>query len=1332
MSIGIVSVRSVSRAVGGIFTVCVLAVSGLFLSGSVLDGQILPELEPISVESLEGMISNRTKDEYKYNRRFYSRYCGNYNYDAAWIGYVSGRYVCVIYWAGSGELWLMEGDRLVPLSARVEFLMVSVGEAYLLFSSCDEDVLRCSNPVVMPPMSSLDISGRDKLIIEAVGTEGEDVEAEGISRLRSRVSSLPNLPWFAKLCYVTDTFSYSDNCEDKYASPKNFAVRITDLDIRNSFILTRYWNSDDRDDPTSFGSSVYLRDIGSTEPVEVSCSISKSDFSAPYLEGYHRYVCTGHTLKFEGSFIVIGSDRTAAASGGAIAPLPKPEVRVVAMEITQGLQNWKNTVTLVRNRRTVVRIFMETTAMRRKITAELKGTKIVGSVRKEFDDSPRPPINYERKVEVKSNVTEHRRYMESSLNFLLPDDWVNLATDEELELELIFSDENIDCNNKCIEKIEFTELTNLPNIVMVPLSVINEEDSSISETQETDLDEQFQRLLSVLPLPNIEYTPFDEAPRKHMFTPFDSIEPIGRREHIIYYARRLSTLQGRGPRNYVYLGVLLGTEDCQEKKDCDLVSGQAIDIGGSAAVWYTGGEKDGTGLLSQSGKYRNIGGHEFGHVLDQEHPIRFRNESNRKGDGSYRGECGEESEARDVYPHFYKVGIEGRYTERDKNEKILKEDKGWRPALGPLEYSATPETEIWGLDTRFAYHFPYTGYSNLAVIDPYIIFSLMSYCGNRPTTIYNQGNWIDVFHYEDIVDLLSLTLLERYGTDDVSIVSSNLFSGSIMFSEGDSIVGAELNSVFSGSSYPKPSQVGEFILELRDEDGSTVRSIPFSVQYYPYQNESEDVQEAIFSVTVTDTPEYSSFAVTKDGHEIAIVNRSLNTPLLSVSGLSEGESYSHYDTIAINWEGSDADGDDLLYRVFYSTDGGANYEVLSLETKETSISFKAGLLTGSDSARIGVSVSDGTRSSFAETPIFSIAGNTPEVSMKSPVSGLVLDPEQVVVLDAHGHDIEDGYLGSSAFSWHSSLDGSLGTGGLLVIAVSDLSIGDHVITVTATDSNQMTASASATLTVNARNTAPEAVDDTASAVFSSAVQIDVFANDIDIENDVKLDTLSIHQQPTLGAAKVVTPPSGLPVIEYIASNQGVDIFAYEICDYGDRCDTAQVRVAVIVADCTVIGTEGDDILNGTAGNDVICGLGGDDTIDGRSGDDRIYGGTGNDTIYGRAGNDIVYGGVGNDFILGHRGDDVIYGSLGNDIIYGGEGDDRIIGGDGADELYGEADNDSLEGNRGSDKIHGGRGDDIIWGDQGDDIIRGNAGKDTITPGAGEDTVLGTTLDDTIY
>ena len=130
---------------------------------------------------------------------------------------------------------------------------------------------------------------------------------------------------------------------------------------------------------------------------------------------------------------------------------------------------------------------------------------------------------------------------------------------------------------------------------------------------------------------------------------------------------------------------------------------------------------------------------------------------------------------------------------------------------------------------------------------------------------------------------------------------------------------------------------------------------------------------------MSDPPVYESFAVMRDGVEVGSASRSRNAPSISVSGPS-WDMFNDDETISVSWVGSDADGDELVYRVYYSTNGGLFYRIMSRMTEATSKSFSATWLRGSSRARIGVSVSDGTRSAFAETPIFSAAGHAPEAS----------------------------------------------------------------------------------------------------------------------------------------------------------------------------------------------------------------------------------------------------------------------------------------------------------------------------------------------------------------
>ena len=176
-----------------------------------------------------------------------------------------------------------------------------------------------------------------------------------------------------------------------------------------------------------------------------------------------------------------------------------------------------------------------------------------------------------------------------------------------------------------------------------------------------------------------------------------------------------------------------------------------------------------------------------------------------------------------------------------------------------------------------------------------------------------------------------------------------------------------------------------------------------------------------------------------------------------------------------------------------------------------------------------------------------------------------------------------------------------------------------------------------------------------------------------------------------------------------------------------------VEVDPKLADCTIIGTEGDDVLVGTSGPDVICGLGGDDIIHGKGGNDILRGGPGDDQLNGGAGRDHLYGGDGRDELLGKRG---------ADRLRGGKGPDELRGGKGADRMWGNAGEDVLRGNAGADRMRGGKGDDIIlggagkdsawggkgadriWGGKGDDNLRGNAGKDVLFGNAGKDKLVG--------
>ena len=237
-------------------------------------------------------------------------------------------------------------------------------------------------------------------------------------------------------------------------------------------------------------------------------------------------------------------------------------------------------------------------------------------------------------------------------------------------------------------------------------------------------------------------------------------------------------------------------------------------------------------------------------------------------------------------------------------------------------------------------------------------------------------------------------MLLAVGCAQESSVPSDIFAGSVSLTSFSDTADVEFDPVFSLNSHvvdcrlcisPVASgggdHIGGYVLELRDANGMAIRSVPFNVLTVTSDGISADGTPVggfrdSFEFVVSDPPGYESFAVMKDGVELSSVSRSRNAPSISVSGPS-WDMFNDDGTISVSWIGSDADGDELVYRVYYSTNGGSFYRIMFRMTEATSKSFSATRLRGSSRARIGVSVSDGTRSVFAETPIFSVAGHAP-------------------------------------------------------------------------------------------------------------------------------------------------------------------------------------------------------------------------------------------------------------------------------------------------------------------------------------------------------------------
>jgi len=180
--------------------------------------------------------------------------------------------------------------------------------------------------------------------------------------------------------------------------------------------------------------------------------------------------------------------------------------------------------------------------------------------------------------------------------------------------------------------------------------------------------------------------------------------------------------------------------------------------------------------------------------------------------------------------------------------------------------------------------------------------------------------------------------------------------------------------------------------------------------------------------------------------------------------------------ITVSWEASDLDGDALFTTLRYLPDGNAHSVPLVVNTTASEHTVDLTELPQFVPGRgcFELLVTDGFRTTTLRTPPLNgpggyegVGGAAPFVELYFPDDGTSFNKGANVILHSSGWDLEDQALNGASVVWTSDLDGNLGSGRRFI--VSDLSVGTHQLTVTASDSAGQQSFRTHTITINDRD-----------------------------------------------------------------------------------------------------------------------------------------------------------------------------------------------------------------------------------------------------------------------
>jgi uncharacterized repeat protein (TIGR01451 family)/CSLREA domain-containing protein len=692
----------------------------------------------------------------------------------------------------------------------------------------------------------------------------------------------------------------------------------------------------------------------------------------------------------------VSATATSAAGSTSEFSATKNDVELIALEVIQTVQDWTNSVTLIKDKATYVRAHIQTTdaaAAPVAVAGQLRGFR--NSV--ELPGSPLTSLNFAGFMASANAANRTRRaILSNSLNFRLPDSWLNGT----IALRLERTDGALactepaddgapagDCSN-CRVNVTFLATSRFP----VKFVRVKWTDAAGTTYQPASdhVSALLRRLIASFPVDDLTNVTEGEVGYSSSVVPPN----LGLVNGSLENRRMLDGCFTAAGCKRLYYGVLHGPD------------------AGGLAPWppptYVSSGTMSTSALGFS-RHRHV--HELAHNLGHDH-------------APY---CG--ATADPGYPGFPFLAVINGTTVG---------------TLGPLFNGVN--AEVFGLETSMI--------PAPTVVHPVRNFELMTYCGSWrwPSSFtYEQL-------HKDLTNTFP-GMAALAGARKAEVLQDYLIVRGTIDIANDAVQFLPFQRISSDSPPPQPPS-GSYLLRLRDAAGGTLLEIPFQLTRSKADLPGVEPTLAVFLIPVPANPAIRSAAVLRNATVLATRSASGNAPSVQVLSPNGGENLTQDPVLlSWSGSDPDGDPLIYVVQFSADGGGSWETLALDWPAQSYSVAreFLTGTTNGLIRVIASDGFLNATDQSDA---VFSVANHPPSVLMLSPSPDESFVGNQQMVFEAFARDIEDGRLSGTSLQWSSSLDGVLGSGKLLLTRADQLSEGTHTIAVTATDAASLASTTS--------------------------------------------------------------------------------------------------------------------------------------------------------------------------------------------------------------------------------------------------------------------------------